>query len=113
LLPIVAAEPFHGGTWRLEECLPAWDGNWSAETFLAFTWEDSAGRRRLVAVNYAPHQSQCFIRISFPDLDGRQWQFRDLLGDACYVRDGNDLRCRGLYLDMAPWHYHLFELQGA
>jgi hypothetical protein len=113
LLSIVAAEPFHGGEWWLQECLPAWEGNRSAEAFIACAWEDAAGRRRLVAVNYAPHQSQCFIRMSFPDLGGRQWQFSDLLGDARYVRDGDDLRCRGLYLDIAPWQYHLFELQGA
>jgi len=113
LLSIVAAEPFYGGEWRLQEGLPAWEGNRSADSFIACAWEDAVGRRRLVAVNYAPHQSQCFIRISFPELGDRQWQFSDLLGDARYLRDGNDLHCRGLYLDMAPWQYHVFELQGA
>jgi len=64
----------------------------------------------LVAVNYAAHPSQCHVRGSFGDLGGRSWRLRDLLGDAVYDRDGNDLATNGLYLDVAPWQCHAFEL---
>jgi hypothetical protein len=78
---------------------------------LAFAWEGPTGNRLLAAVNYAPNQSQCYVRIPFTDLIGRALQFRDLLGPAGYERDGSDIVSRGLYLDMPPWGYHLFEVK--
>jgi hypothetical protein len=65
-----------------------------------------------VAVNDAPNQSQCYIRLPFTDLGNGHWRLQDLLGDAQYERDGNDLQSRGLYLDVPPWQYHVFELRG-
>jgi hypothetical protein len=113
LLPAVAGEPFRSGVWRLLECRPAWDGNHSCESFITFSWEQVDGERRLIAVNYAPQWSQGYVQLPFPDLGDRQWLLQDLLGEASYLRDGNELRERGLYLDMAPWGYHLFVLRRA
>ena len=48
-------------------------------------------------------------RASAADSGGSQ----DLLGDARYERDGDDLQARGLYLDVAPWQYHAFEMTRA
>jgi hypothetical protein len=73
---------------------------------VAFSWQGAGGERLLVAVNYAPNQSQCYIRLPFKDLGNGHWRLEDLLGDAQYDRDGNDLRSRGLYLDVPPWQYH-------
>jgi hypothetical protein len=62
-----------------------------------------AGEQRLlVAVNYAPNRSQCRLRLSFNGLAGRGWRLRDLLGDAVYDRDGDELSGRGLYLEVGP-----------
>ena len=33
-----------------------------------------------------------------------------MMGPASYERDGTDLVSRGLYLDLPPWRYHVFEL---
>lgn len=65
----------------------------------------------MIAVNYAANQSQCYVRLNFADLEGRQWRLEDLLSDARYERNGSDLNSHGLYLDLAPWRYHLFRLQ--
>jgi hypothetical protein len=65
----------------------------------------------LVTVNYAPNQSQCYVRLPFPDLGSGQWQLEDLLGDASYDREGNDLQARGLYLDEPPWKASVFSLR--
>ncbi len=97
------------GDWRLLECQPAWDGNWTWDCFLAFSWSGREGRRYLVAVNCADHPSQCYVRIPWPDLDGSEWRFRDQLGPAVYDREGRDLAARGLYLDVEPWTCHIFE----
>ncbi len=99
------------GHWQLLECIPAWEGNWTNNCFAAFAWQNLDGERLLVAVNYAPNQSQCYLRLPFTDLGNRHWWLQDLLGDAQYDRDGNDLRSRGLYLDVPPWQCHVFEFE--
>jgi hypothetical protein len=51
-----------------------------------------------VTVNYAPNQSQCYVRLPLTDLTGSQWLFADQMEEVIYERDGNDLQSRGLYL---------------
>jgi glycosidase len=110
LLTALRDPAVRGGDWRLLQCTPAWDGNWTWDCFIAFGWEGPDGERLLVAVNFSPHQSQCYVRLPFSGLGGRQWQLRDLLSDAQYERQGDDLESRGLYLDLPPWQIHLFRL---
>ena len=92
---------------------PAWDGNWTWDCFIAFAGRAQDGQRLLVAVNYAPNQSQCYVRLPFADLAGRAVRLKDLLGPASYDREGSDLVSRGLYLDLPPWGYHVFEVAPA
>jgi len=110
LLEVLRRPILRSGKWQLLECIPAWDGNGSSDDFIAFAWEEATGSRLLVAVNYAGHASQCYFRIPFANLSGRRWRLTDLLGEARYDREGGELGSRGLYLDMAPWQYHLFEV---
>ena len=98
------------GEWRLLECVPAWDGNWTSDCFIAWSWQAREGQRLLIAVNYAENQSQCYVRLSYPDLRGRTVRLSDQLGPLSYDRDGHDLVSRGLYLDLPPWSYHVFEM---
>ena len=101
---------FRDGAWRLLDTAPAWEGNWTWDCFIAGLWNDEQGRRRLVAVNYASNHSQCYVRFALPGLGGSSVRFADLLGPTSFVRDGNDLVARGLYLDMPPWGYHVFAM---
>jgi glycosidase len=110
LLEILRRPVVRQGQWQLLECVPAWDGNSSFDAFVAFAWQDSTGSRLLAVVNFAAQCGRCYVRLPFPDLGGRTWSLRDLLSDAFYERDGNDLQSRGLYLDVIPWHYHVFEM---
>jgi hypothetical protein len=96
--------------WQLLECVPAWEGNWTWDGFLAFAWQGPGGERLLVTVNYAPNQSQCYVRLPFTDLGHGRWRFADVLGNGTYDREGNDLQARGLYLDVPPWQAHVFSL---
>jgi hypothetical protein len=98
------------GNWQLLECIPAWEGNWTWDCFLVFAWQGPDGERLLVTVNYAPNQSQCYVRLPFTDIGDGQWWFEDLIGDAAYGRKGDDLQARGLYLDEPPWRAHVFSL---
>jgi Alpha amylase, catalytic domain len=110
LCAVLRQPVLRSGEWRLLQCVAAWDGNGSADAFVAYAWQASGGELLLVTVNYAPHHSQCYVRLPFADLRNRQWRLQDLLGDAQYDRDGNDLEARGLYLDVPPWSYHVFNL---
>jgi hypothetical protein len=110
LLAVLRQPQVRDGQWRLVECAPAWDGNGTWDCFLAYAWESDGGDRLLVTVNYAPNQSQCYIRMPFPDLAGRTVRLKDLMGPAEYDRDGDALLSGGLYLDLPPWGYHVFTL---
>jgi len=110
LLTVLAQPAVRDGQWRLLECAPAWDGNWTSDCFIAWSWEGPAGGRRLVAVNYSGHQAQCYVRLPNPDLGGRAVRLQDLLSATRYERDGHELVSRGLYLDLPPWGYHAFEV---
>ncbi len=109
LLECLKRPEVRGGRWRLLSCRPAWDGNSTGDRFIAFTWDDDAGRRLLVCVNYGSTQGQCYVGLPAEEWRGRRWRLRDLLGGACYERDGDDLAARGLYLDVPAWGGHVFE----
>ena len=104
---------FRDGDWQLLTCRPAWDGNETSDSFVAFSWTGPGEARRLVAVNYGGHPSQCFVAPPWRDLDGRTWRLQDLTGPAVYDRQGSDLVGRGLYLDMPAWGYHVFAVSPA
>lgn len=108
LLAVLREPVVRDGQWQLLDCSPAWEGNWTHDCFLAFAWQGPDGGRLLVAVNYAPHQSQCYVKLSFADLAGSRWRFSDLLGDVTHEREGADLLARGLFLDEAPWKACIF-----
>jgi hypothetical protein len=111
LLGVLRRPAVRQGEWQLFECVPAWEGNWTWDCFLAFAWQAPAEDRLLVAVNYAGNQSQCYVRLPFPDLGNGRWRLTDLMGDAAYDRDGDDLQRRGLFLDVPPWRASVFSLR--
>ena len=113
LLAVLRHPVVRNGQWQLLDASPAWEGNWTSDCLVAFAWQAGGGERLLVMVNFAPNQSQCYLRLPFGDLASGQWQFKDLTGPATYERDGEELQSRGLYLDLQPWQYHAFELKPA
>jgi len=110
LLAILRQPAVREGEWMLLECVPAWEGNSSCDAFVAFAWQRHESELILVAVNYAPHSSQCYVHLPFEALHDRSWRLTDLLSDARYDRDGTDLVVRGLYLDVPPWQRQVFEV---
>ncbi len=109
LLQAIRDPVLRQGSWRLLPVVPAWDGNATWQGFLACEW-CLDGEARLVAVNFAPAQGQCYVVLGEERLAGREVELRDLLGEAVYRRDGSGLLTRGLYLDLPAWGYHLFEV---
>jgi hypothetical protein len=110
LLNLLTKPIFRKGKWSLLECKSVWEGNNTSDSFLAFVWEGTNSDRVLVCVNYSSQSGQCYVRLPFPELAGKQWTFDDLRSEARYDRDGNDLLRSGLYLDITAWYYHVFEI---
>jgi hypothetical protein len=54
-------------------------------------------------------KSQCYVRL--PGIGEAGVRFKDAMGPSVYDRDGRDLAARGLYLDLPPWGYHVFEVK--
>jgi glycosidase len=111
LLAILRMPIVKDGQWQGLPCRPAWDGNGSWDSFVTYSWRGSDGERMLIAVNYAPHSSQCYVNLPFPEIKNRSVRLKDLLSSACYGREGNELLERGLYLDLQLYAYHIFMLQ--
>ena len=97
------------GDWRLLELAPAWDGNWTSDCFVAWSWRHG-GEVRVAAVNFTDHASQCWVRLDSLGLTEGKIVLTDRLGDARYERDGRELMSRGLYLDLPAFGRHLFEV---
>ncbi len=106
---VIALDVVRTGDWRLLRCDAAWDGNWTWDCFICFSWQD-ADRRLVVVVNYAANQSQCCVKLPFSDIAGKQTRLRDLMSSAVYERSGDDMVIRGLYLDVPAWAYHVFDV---
>lgn len=111
LLAILRLPVFQTGGWQLLECAPAWDGNWTHDCYIAFAWEGAKKEKIVVAVNYAPNQSQCYVQLPFKDLEKNQWQLEDLFSKVKFERDGSDLQSKGLYLDEPAWKFYVFSLK--
>ena len=111
LLGVLRKQILRSGEWQWLSCEPAWDRNQSWDSFVAHSWQGSGGERMLIVVNYAPHPSQCYLKLPFPEIENRPVRLKDSLSSASYVRDGSELIERGLYLDLQPWSYHVFDLE--
>jgi hypothetical protein len=110
LLAVLDRPALRDGRWQLLHCAPAWDGNWTSNNYVAYAWRGVDGDRLIMAVNYSPVRSQCYARLPFEDLGGREWRLDDLLGQATHDRAGDDLQARGLYLDEPPWRAAAFSM---
>ncbi len=111
LLQCVNRAKVQDGEWLLWSCRPAWKGNPTWNQFVVFSWEGKAGGKWLVAVNFGPDQAQCYAGAPLPGLAGKRLTLEDLMGRERYERGGDALLERGLYLDMAPWAYCVFEVR--
>jgi len=113
LLSVLRFGTVRNGQWQLLECVPAWEGNWTHDGFLAFAWNGADAARLLVVVNYAPNQGQCYVRLPFGELSGRAVRLDDPMTGAHYERSGSDVVSRGLYVDLPPWGSHVFGVRSS
>lgn len=121
--PAPGLEPFYGRllaalrhpvfhdtqAWRLLQPVEEWSGNSSHRHIVAHRWA-SGGDYRVVIANLSAQPAQCFLPLDMAALAGASWRLHDLLSGQHYERSGNEMLGRGLYVDLAGYGYHLFEL---
>jgi hypothetical protein len=47
--------------------------------------------------------------VPWQGVRGASWHLADPLSNAIYDRDGDEIASSGLYVDLKPWNYSLFE----
>jgi glycosidase len=99
------------GTGELLRPRAAWAGNPTARNVFLIQSQAVPSEFDLVAVNLAPHRSQCYAPLAVKDLSAHNWSMKDLLGHEEYLRAGEDLQHQGLYLDLVPHAAQLFRFQ--
>lgn len=110
ILGVLRRHEVRNGDWRLLDCGPAWEGNWTWDCFIGFAWQNDDGEGLVVVVNFAPNQSQCYLNLPFEELSNKTVRLTDLMGPEVYDRLGSRILSAGLYLDLPPWGYNVFDL---
>jgi hypothetical protein len=113
LIASLSKPVFHDGQWRLLEPRAAAEQNSSYRCFIAYRWKLD-DERRVIAVNLSADPAQCFLPLGFEDLEGQNWLLSDLLNTnspSHFIRDGEKLQKKGLYLDLPAHGYHLFDIK--
>ena len=59
-------------------------------------------------INFADAPAAARIHPPWNDLAERTWRLEDLLSDQVFVRDGTEIATDGLYVQLAPWEFHVF-----
>lgn len=110
LLEISNASIFHEGEWGLLPLTEAWEGNRSYQNLLAWSWR-SPTHLVSVVVNYSA--GRCQGRLKLPlDVNGNDSiALQDEIGEMTYLRDADELRGPGLYVDLGPWRAHILSVR--
>ncbi|MBM4444875.1 MAG: alpha-amylase [Chloroflexi bacterium] len=106
LLEISNAAVFHEGEWMPLQVSEAWECNASHLNLLAWAWRSPA-HLTAVVVNYSGQRSQGRIRLPLELGGADAVALQDGIGEVTYLRDGGELRARGLYVDLEPWRAHI------
>jgi hypothetical protein len=108
LLKEVNHDVFRNGQWRLCE-RTGWPDNQSCLNILSWCWVKD-GERYLIVINFCQEAAQARVYVPWDELRGKQWHLSDGLTGEIYDRSGDEMRDGGLYVDLAPWRYHLFKV---
>jgi hypothetical protein len=109
LLAAINAPIFRDGEWKLCE-RSGWPDNQSFQNLVAWSWVKDDDRR-LVAINLSDTAVQARVKAPWEELRGESWHLFDPLSGANYERDGNEMAASGLYVELQPWSYCLFQCQ--
>jgi glycosidase len=106
LLQITNCDVFKRGFWHPLEPEPVATDNFSCDNFFAWQWQLNS-ERRIVIINYSEVQAQCKVRFPL-EISREEFTFNDLISNEKYTRAVNEIRNGGLFVDLKPFHSHIF-----
>ncbi len=106
LLKAINRPVFRDGQWSLCE-RTGWPDNSSFQNLSAWTWLKDDDRY-LIVVNLSDSTVQARVQIPWADVRGETWRLGDVLSDATYDREGDEMQTAGLYVELGPWNCNIF-----
>lgn len=110
LLNTLKNQAIKTSSFQMLEAKQPYENDESFKQFVCALRTSKNGKTHLAVVNYGPSQAQCFLPLPLPELINKIVRLNDQLGPNSYEREGSKLTSEGLYLNMPPWGYHLFEI---
>lgn len=111
LLDTVTQAVFRDGEWSL--CAgTGWPDNPTYQNLLAWTWEHNRDRC-LIVINLSDSPAQARLQLPWGAAHCRKWTLVDAFTGAIYDRDAAEMVSPGLYVELGPHGYHLFECREA
>lgn len=107
LLKNVNRSVFREGQWSLCD-RTGWPDNPTFQNLVAWSWLKDE-EHYLTIVNLSDSRSQARVRVPWFESAGKNWLLVDLLSDATYERNAEELRSSGLFVDLGPWDFHFFQ----
>jgi hypothetical protein len=111
LIAAVASSGMRTGQWQALDCT-GWPDNPSYRQIVAWCWR-AGDRRHLVVVNLAAEPAQARVPVPWPELAGRSWQLRPVLGGEEFERAGDEVLDPGLFVSLEPWGWHVLTVSAA
>ncbi len=107
LLDAVNRPVFREGEWRLCD-RTGWPDNPSFQNLVAWTWLKD-GEKRLIVVNLSDVSVQARVQVPWTDVGCGKWLLIDVMSGVTYERDGDEMLSPGLYVELKPWNYQVFQ----
>ena len=105
LLRVASSGGLRNGRWQQCEGT-GWPDNESYRNLIAWCWGNTK-ERHLIIVNFSASAAQALVLLPWDDLRGTTWRIYDIFTQNEYERSGDVMRTQGLYVDLAPWGYHV------
>lgn len=106
LMGLAALPVFREGYWQLA-ATQGWPDNQTHLNLLAWCW-CGCDTRIVVVINYCPSPSQGRVIVPGNELRGRTWRLNDPVSELTFERNGDEMHDPGLFVSLAPWHFHIF-----
>jgi hypothetical protein len=107
LLQAIDNPVFRDGQWTLCD-RSGWPDNLSFQNLVAWAWAKDDDRY-LIVVNLSGNNVQARVQIPWHDAAAESWRLIDALSGATYDRDGTEMLSPGLYVELGPWNFNLFQ----
>jgi hypothetical protein len=107
LLKAIDKPVFRTGDWTLCN-RSGWPDNSHFLNLVAWNWTHD-GERYLIVVNLSDIKSAGHVQLPWTEGGGRAWLLTDLLSNAVYERSGSEMISPGLFVELEPWGYNVFQ----